>query len=90
VVSQATRLKSNKRCEVAGREPRGCGANRTPRQIKRAPISGPFSVKAWYLYRYDIFCLRALLALRDSEFDLLAFSERFEAVALDRAEMRGW
>jgi hypothetical protein len=40
------------------------------------------------LQRYDILCLRALLALRDGEFDLLALSKRFEAAALDCAEMR--
>lgn len=32
---------------------------------------------------YDIFRLRALLALSDRKFDLLAFGEGFEAVTLD-------
>jgi hypothetical protein len=30
------------------------------------------------LKRYDIFCLRTFLALADSEFDSLAFSQGFE------------
>jgi hypothetical protein len=41
-----------------------------------------------YLDRYDVLRLGALLAFRNGEFDLLAFSERLEAVTLDSAEMR--
>jgi hypothetical protein len=39
------------------------------------------------LDRDNILCLGALLAVRDSEFDLLAVGKGFETIALDGAEM---
>jgi hypothetical protein len=54
---------------------------------KRAPVSGPFDVSVGYLSGDDVFRLWALLALREGEFDPLAFGERFEALTLDCTEM---
>ncbi len=39
------------------------------------------------LYRYDVLSLRTFLAVSNSELDLLAFCQRFEAVAGDSAEV---
>jgi hypothetical protein len=36
---------------------------------------------------YYVLCLRAFLAIRHVEFNLLAIGQSFEAFALDRAEM---
>ena len=36
---------------------------------------------------YDILCLRTFLAISDSEFDFLTFSESFEPRAADRTKM---
>ena len=66
---------------------------------KKGPEMGPFKQKgprngalfaqiSCFLERDDVLCLRAFLALGYGELDLLAFSERLEAVALDCAEMR--
>jgi hypothetical protein len=53
--------------------------------IKKGPRYGALSVLR--LQRYDVLRLRAFLALRDRELDLLAFRKRLEAAALDGAEM---
>jgi hypothetical protein len=54
----------------------GGGNNLSGRAKKKGPRKrGPFLYKPKLLDEYDILCLRTLLALRDGEFDLLAFNE---------------
>jgi hypothetical protein len=50
-------------------------SGRSISQKKGPRKRGPFLYKPKLLDEYDILCLRTLLALRDGEFDLLAFNE---------------
>ena len=63
--------------------------NALPLPNKKGPrYRGPLAFIPGSLDRNDILSLRAFLALRDGELDLLAFGERLEAAALNRAEVR--
>src|SRR5690606_5989517 len=62
--------------------------NRKPRTSPPGVLVPLTRCRVWpVLLGLDFFSLQALLALRDLEGDLLAFLERLEAAALDRAEM---
>ena len=51
-------------------------AHHSVRANEKGPLKGALRCTGVVLSdRYDILCLRAFLALRDGEFDLLAFNE---------------